>query len=235
MLKRYKFFSLRASTTTVPWTLFTLQPSLLDFIQALQNESPNRNETILHFGNMKNLSDGCKQHFTSNLHYYRDAPFANGLQNGVISHVHLLWNNGFVSGEPFSFECHVLCCSKIDDPIIHHMIINTQGSNKHLFLIFTSLVCLFFLITLLLQTILHNVSKFLIIKAKLFICLMSFVKQCDIFHTFTFFSFGNLMKQSNNNELKVNIFSGHGFQTCDQIIKRWGKAHEKYHVHVFHL
>jgi hypothetical protein len=43
------------------------------------------------------------------------------------------------------------------------------------------------------------------------------------------------MKQSNNNELKVNIFSGHGFQTCDQIIKRWGKAHEKYHVHVFHL
>jgi hypothetical protein len=40
------------------------------------------------------------------------------------------------------------------------------------------------------------------------------------------------MKQSNNNELKVNIFGGHGLQTCDPIIKRWGKAHEKYHVHL---
>ncbi len=61
---------------------------------------------------------------------------------------------------------------------------------------------------------------------------MSFVKQCGIFLTFIFFSFGNLMKQSNNNELKVNIFGGHGLQTCDPIIKRWGKAHEKYHVHL---
>jgi hypothetical protein len=41
------------------------------------------------------------------------------------------------------------------------------------------------------------------------------------------------MKKLNDDELKVNILSGHGLQTCDQIIKRWGKVHEKYHVHVF--
>jgi hypothetical protein len=33
------------------------------------------------------------------------------------------------------------------------------------------------------------------------------------------------MKQSNNNELKVNILGGHGLQTRDQIIKKWGKVH----------
>ncbi len=127
----------------------------------------------------------------------------------------------------------MLCCARIDDPIVCCMIISTQGGNKHLFLIFTSLVYLFFLITLLFQTFLHKVSRFLTIKAKHFICLMSFVKQCSIFRTFTFFSFRNLMKQSSDDELKVNILGGHGFQTCDQVIKRWGKAHEKYHLHVF--
>jgi hypothetical protein len=35
---------------------------------------------------MKNLSDGYKQHFTFNLHCGFDVPFANGLQNDVISH-----------------------------------------------------------------------------------------------------------------------------------------------------
>jgi hypothetical protein len=65
--------------------------------QALRNEFVNKNETIFHFGNMKNLSDGYKQHFTSNLYCGLDVPFANGLQNGVISHVHLPWNNGFIS------------------------------------------------------------------------------------------------------------------------------------------
>ncbi len=30
------------------------------------------------------------------------------------------------------------------------------------------------------------------------------------------------MKQSSDDELKVNIFNGHGLQTCDQVIKRWG-------------
>jgi hypothetical protein len=34
------------------------------------------------------------------------------------------------------------------------------------------------------------------------------------------------MKQSNNDEFKVNILGGHGLQTHDQVIKRWGKAHE---------
>jgi len=66
---------------------------------------------------------------------------------------------------------------------------------------------------------------FFTIKINLFVCLMSFVKQCDIFRTFTLFSFGNLMKQLNNDELKVNIHSGHGLQIHDQVIKRWGKAH----------
>jgi len=27
-----------------------------------------------------------------------DVPFANGLQNGVIFHVNLSWNNGFING-----------------------------------------------------------------------------------------------------------------------------------------
>jgi hypothetical protein len=58
------------------------------------------------------------------LHYGLDAPFASGLQNGIISHVHFPRDNGFVSGEPFSFECHVLCYAKIDDPIVQRMIIN---------------------------------------------------------------------------------------------------------------
>ncbi len=43
------------------------------------------------------------------------------------------------------------------------------------------------------------------------------------FCTFIFFSFGNLMKQSSDDELKVNILGGHGLQTCDQVIKRWGR------------
>ncbi len=111
--------------------------------QAFLNEFVNENDTIFHSGNVKNLSDGCKQHLNSNLHCGLDVPFANGLQNGVISHVHLPWNNGFINGEPLLFKFHVLCCPRINDPIIHCMIINIQCGNKHLFLIFISLVCLF--------------------------------------------------------------------------------------------
>jgi hypothetical protein len=69
------------------------------YCEALRNDIANKNETILHFGKMKNLNDGYKEHSTSNLHYGLDAPFANGVQNGVISLVHLLWNNGFISGD----------------------------------------------------------------------------------------------------------------------------------------
>ncbi len=43
--------------------------------QAFRNKFANRNETIIHFGNMKNLSDSCKQHFTSNLHHGLYVPF----------------------------------------------------------------------------------------------------------------------------------------------------------------
>jgi hypothetical protein len=147
MLKIYKFFFFHAFATIVPWTLFTLQLSLSKLhFQAFRKEFAIENETILHFWSMKTLSDGYKQHYTSNLHCGLDGPFANGLQNGVISHVHLLWNNGFISGEPLSFKCHMLCCAKIDDPIVCCMIINIQGENKHLFLIFTSLVLFFFFI-----------------------------------------------------------------------------------------
>jgi hypothetical protein len=102
--------------------------------EALRNEFANENETILHFGNMKNLNDGCKQHSTSNLHYGLDAPFANGLQNGLISHVHFSWNNGFISGEPLSFKHHVLCCAKIDDPIVRHMILAPKAETNICFL-----------------------------------------------------------------------------------------------------
>jgi hypothetical protein len=77
--------------------------------------------------------------FQYNLHYGLDAPFANGLENGVISYVHPSWNNGFVNDEPFLFKCHVLCCIKIDDLIVCHMIISTQGGNKMLFFIFHKL------------------------------------------------------------------------------------------------
>jgi len=123
--------------------------------------------------------------FQYNLHYGLDAPSANGLQNGVISHVHPLWNNGFINGEPFLFKCYVLCCTKIDDLIVRHMIIGTQVGNKFFFFILTSLVCLFFVITFLLQTNSHKVSGFFAIKANLFKCLMNFVQKCGIFFTFT--------------------------------------------------
>jgi hypothetical protein len=98
--------------------------------EALQYGFANRNEIILHFGNMKNLSNGRKQQFTSNSHCGLDAPFAKRLKNGVISHVHLSCNNEFIIGEPLSFKCHVLCYTRIDDPIVRRMIINTQGNNK---------------------------------------------------------------------------------------------------------
>jgi hypothetical protein len=168
------------------------------YFQALQNEFVNVNEIVFHFGNMKSLCDGCKQHSTSNLHCGLDVPFANDLQNGVISHVHLQWNNGFVSGEPFLFKCHVLCCARINDPIVHCMIIGTQGGNKHLFLIFTSLVCLFFLMILLLQTIPYKMFEIFTMKTNLSVCLMSFIKQCDIFHTFILSFF---LETSSNNRV----------------------------------
>ncbi len=139
--------------------------------QTLRNEFANRKKTIFHFENIKNLHDGCKQHSTSNLHYGLDVPFANDLQNGVISHVHLPWSNGFVSGEPFSFKCHVLCCVIINNLIVRCMIISTEGDNKHLFLIFTSLVSLFFLIILLLQTIPHKMFMIFTIKTNLLFAL----------------------------------------------------------------
>ncbi len=144
-LRKYIFISLRVSTTTVPWELFTLQPYLSNStFKPSKMNLVNKNETIFHFGNMKNLNHGCKQQFTSNLHCGLDVAFTNGLQNGVICHVHPSWNNGFISGEPFSFKYHVLCYAEINDLIVRRMIISTQGGNKHLFLIFTSLVCLSF-------------------------------------------------------------------------------------------
>ncbi len=133
---------------------------------------------------------------------------------------------GFNSGEPFSFERHVLCCTKINDPIVHCMIICIQCGNKHLFLMFTSLVCLFFFTTFFLQTLFPKVSNFFTINKNLIVCLMSFVKQCNIFCNFTFFFVGNLMKQLNNDESKVNILGGHRLQIRDQVIKRWEKVHE---------
>jgi hypothetical protein len=74
---------------------------------------------------MKNLGDGCVCQLASHLHCGFDVPFANGLQNGVIAHEHPPWGNAFVRGKPFLFECHVLCYTKIDNPIIHGMIIDT--------------------------------------------------------------------------------------------------------------
>jgi hypothetical protein len=79
----------------------------------------------------------------------------------------------------------MLRCAKINDPIIRRMIINTQDDNKHLTLIFTSLFCHFFLITLLFQTIPYKMFEFFIIEAKNFVCLMNNV-------TFSILSFSFL-------------------------------------------
>ncbi len=114
------------------------------------------------------------------------------------------WESRRTPKSPFrECECHPHTPSKWG--------CNTQGDTKYLFLIFTSLVCVFFLITLFLQTIPHKVSGFFIIRAKVFVRRMSFVKRRDIFRTFAFFSFGKFMKQSTYDELKVNILCGHGF------------------------
>jgi hypothetical protein len=56
--------------------------------------------------------------FASHLHCGFDAPLANGLQNGVITHEHPPWGNALIRGKPFLFECHVLRCTGIDNPII---------------------------------------------------------------------------------------------------------------------
>jgi hypothetical protein len=65
----------------------------------------------------------------------------------------------------------VLCCVIINNLIVRCMIISTEGDNKHLFLIFTSLVSLFFLIILLLQTIPHKMFMIFTIKTNLLFAL----------------------------------------------------------------
>jgi hypothetical protein len=61
--------------------------------------------------------------FASHLHCGFDAPLANGLQNGVISHEHLPLGNALVRGKPLLFEFHVLRYTKINNPIIRGIII----------------------------------------------------------------------------------------------------------------
>ncbi len=60
-----------------------------------------------------------------------------------------------------------------------------------------------------------------VIKAKLFICLMGFGKQCNIFRTFTFFFWEPREAMSDNEQLWWTWIQIH-----EQVIKRWGKAHE---------
>jgi len=74
------------------------------------NEFTHQNEIIFHFWNMKNLGDGCVL-IRLPLHCGFDAPLANGLQNGLITHEHPPWGNALVRGKPFLFECHVLRCT----------------------------------------------------------------------------------------------------------------------------
>ncbi len=112
--------------------------------ETFENEFTHENETILHFWNMKNLGDGCVCQFASHLHCGFDVPLANGLQNGVIAHEHPPWGNALIHGKPLLLECHVLHCTKIDNPFIRGMIIGTQCANKYLFMIFTSLIGFFF-------------------------------------------------------------------------------------------
>jgi hypothetical protein len=78
------------------------------------------------------------------LHCGFDVPLANGLQNGVIAHERSPWENAFVHGKPLLLDFHVLHCTKIDNPIIRGMIIGIQCDNKHLFVVFTSLIGVFF-------------------------------------------------------------------------------------------
>ncbi len=64
---------------------------------------------------------------------------------------------------------------------------------------------------------------------------MSFVKQCGIFCTFIFFSFVNLMKQWNNNELKV-ILGGHGPKLMAELSKDGGRfMRSTMYVFIFNL
>ncbi len=104
-----------------------------------------------------NISPLIFNKLASHLHCGFDAPLANGLQIGVIPHEHPPWGNVFVCGKPFLFECHVLCCTRINNPIIRGMIISTQCRNKHLFVIFTSLINFFLFNNFLLQTISHKI------------------------------------------------------------------------------
>jgi hypothetical protein len=52
---------------------------------------------------------------------------------------------------------------------------------------------------------------------------MSFVKQCGIFCIFTFFSFGNLMKQLSDNELKVKSFVNMDSKLVTKLSKDGGR------------
>ncbi len=70
--------------------------------------------------------------------------FPSPLQNGVITHEHPPWGNALIRGKSLLFECHVLHCTGIDNPIIRGMIISTQCRNKHLLVIFTGLINFFF-------------------------------------------------------------------------------------------
>ncbi len=98
-LRRYKFFFPSCFCHHDSMDIVHLITILVKLhFQAFRNEFTNGNETIFHFRNMKNLSDGSKRHFTSNLYCGLWTPFANGLQNGVIFHVNLSWNNGFING-----------------------------------------------------------------------------------------------------------------------------------------
>ncbi len=118
---------------------------------------------------MKNLGDGYVCQFASHLHCGFDVPLANGLQNGVIAHEHPPWGNALVRGKPFLFEYHVLRCTRIDNPIIRDMIIRTQCPNKHLFVIFTSVINFFFFVIFLLQTNFHKMFEFFTTETKLLV------------------------------------------------------------------
>jgi len=97
--------------------------------ETFRNEFTHRNDIIFHFWYMKNLGDGCMWQFGSHLHCGFNVPLTNGFQNSVIAHEHLPWGNALIRGKPFLFECHVLCGTRINNPIICGIIIGTQCSN----------------------------------------------------------------------------------------------------------
>ncbi len=150
-LRRYKFLSLHARATTTPRASLTLQPSLSNStLKPSEMSLLTEMRLFFIFGTSRTWVMVVCVNWPPTYIMALMSPLANGLQNSVIAYEHLPWGNALLCGKPFLFKCHVLRSTGIDNPIIRGMIIGTQCRNKHLLMIFTSLISFFFFIIFLL-------------------------------------------------------------------------------------